>query len=143
MNGSDTLPGPVGRLCVTSAEIRSSPKCGKSQNLVLARMAEESNSVRWSPPGKDLESPRQSPDSWQASISQGFFQKTLVTMNGQDSKAIYALKVRCQTICSNLREIINDSHKSAMSVSTASCSSAGNFTSRCTVCPFTEMRKVF
>jgi hypothetical protein len=102
------------------------------------KMAEELTSVRWSPPGKEWDSPGKSPDAWQATVSHGFFSKStttskFVTTNGQDSKSIHALKARCQTICSNLREIIHESHKSVLSVSTASCSNAGNFTSRCTV----------
>jgi hypothetical protein len=102
------------------------------------KMAEELTSVRWSPPDKEWDSPNKSPDGWQASVSQGFFSKSTIVpkfaaANGQDSKSIQALKARCQTICTNLREIIHESHKSVMSVSTASCSTAGNFTSRCTV----------
>jgi hypothetical protein len=102
-------------------------------------MSKEFSAVPWSPRDNEWESPNKSPISWEGSPSQGFCLKSeklpdILGAKDQNFEApLLILKARCKALCSNLQEIIQESHKSVLSLSTASCSKAGNFTNRCTV----------
>jgi hypothetical protein len=97
-------------------------------------MNEELISVRWPTHDMDWETPNKSRVAYEPP-SQNCFSKEEVEEieNEPDGKSIINLKAQCQTICSNLRDIIHESHKSLLSISSVSCSNAESFTHKCTV----------